>query len=297
MDPQVPPTAPPTTLHQQQHHVQRSPRPNHNDSEYTYEETDRYSRQTYSVEQRGSKSSNGRGHDSVISHPFSPKASSPPSPSSSISSAGRKHRSIDQIQYAAPITLSAPPRAHLDPEKANGSSHGTRTPNRVSSSNPDVTAVVYDSGEYHEKGPEDKAVKLLLFLSGPCVLLSFLITLWTFLALFIALLLQPFRLCTAKTSMSSQITAFLAPPLNLQLHLIYSFASATEYSPPMLVVVNLFSPVVAIGVAMAAWTAAFFWFFSAILGDPAGQDGHNDGRESILGVRNWWERWLSRGLR
>jgi hypothetical protein len=65
----------------------------------------------------------------------------------------------------------------------------------------------------------------------------------------------------------------------------------------MLVVVNLFAPVVATGVAIAAWTAAFFWFFSAILGDPAGQDGHNDGRDSILGVRNWWDRWLSRALR
>jgi hypothetical protein len=85
--------------------------------------------------------------------------------------------------------------------------------------------------------------------------------------------------------------------LNWQLHLIYSHAASTDYSPSMLVVVHLFSPVIAIGVAISAWTAAFFWFFSAILGDPAGQDGHNDGKESILGVRNWWERWLSRALR
>jgi hypothetical protein len=65
----------------------------------------------------------------------------------------------------------------------------------------------------------------------------------------------------------------------------------------MLVVVNLFSPVVAFGVAIAAWTAAGFWFFSSILGDPGGHDGHNDGRETIVSVRNWWERWLSRALR
>jgi hypothetical protein len=90
---------------------------------------------------------------------------------------------------------------------------------------------------------------------------------------------------------------FLSPPLNLQLHLIYSHSAATEYSPAMLVVVHLFAPIVAMGVAIAACTAAFFWFFSAILGDPAGQDGHNDGKETLLGVRNWWDRWLSRALR
>jgi hypothetical protein len=85
--------------------------------------------------------------------------------------------------------------------------------------------------------------------------------------------------------------------LNLQLHLVYSHNSSQDYSAPMLVVIHLFSPLIAFGVAIAAWTAAGFWFFSSILGDPGGHDGHNDGKESILGVRNWWERWLSRGLR
>ena len=109
--------------------------------------------------------------------------------------------------------------------------------------------------------------------------------------------MQPLRLCTTRQTLASQITAFLSPPLNLQLHLVYSHSAATQYSPAMLVVVHLFAPVVAVGVAIASWTAAFFWFFSLILGDPAGQDGHNDGRDSILGVRGWWERWLSRALR
>jgi hypothetical protein len=117
------------------------------------------------------------------------------------------------------------------------------------------------------------------------------------LSVLIALLLQPFRLCTKRPSLSADLTGFLAPPLNLQLHLVYSFSASTNYSPAMLVVIHLFSPFVAVGVAIAAWTSAFFWFFSAILGDPAGQDSHNDGKDSILGVRNWWDRWLSRALR
>jgi hypothetical protein len=97
--------------------------------------------------------------------------------------------------------------------------------------------------------------------------------------------------------MSAQLTTFLAPPLNLQLHLIYSVSASTDYSPAMLIVVHLFSPAVALGVAVASWTAACFWVFGLILGDPAGQDGRNDGLESLLGVRSWWDRWVSRALR
>jgi len=109
----------------------------------------------------------------------------------------------------------------------------------------------------------------------------------------------PLRFCTARPPLATQLTAFLAPALNLQLHLVYSFDASESYSVPMLLVIHLFSPVVAFGVAVASWTAAGFWFFSSILGDPGGHDGgrHNDGKDSILGVRNYWERWLSRGLR
>jgi hypothetical protein len=135
------------------------------------------------------------------------------------------------------------------------------------------------------------------YLSGPCAMLSTAITLWTFGALFVSLLLAPLRFCTTRPSLSTQLTTFLVPALNLQLHLVYSHNASTDYSAPMLVVIHLFSPVVAFGVAIAAWTAAGFWFFSSILGDPGGHDGHNDGKESILGVRSWWERWLSRALR
>jgi len=141
------------------------------------------------------------------------------------------------------------------------------------------------------------ANNMQFWLCGPCAFLSGAIALWTIFALLISLALAPLRFCTKRPSFSEQITAFLAPALNLQLHLVYSHDSTTGYSAPMLVVIHLFSPIVAFGVAIAAWTAAGFWFFSLILGDPGGHDGHNDGKESIVGVRNWWERWLSRGLR
>jgi hypothetical protein len=65
----------------------------------------------------------------------------------------------------------------------------------------------------------------------------------------------------------------------------------------MLVLVHLLSPFISFGVAVAAWVAAIFWFYAAILGDPDGTNGKDDGRAAVLGVRAWWERWLKRALR
>lgn len=65
----------------------------------------------------------------------------------------------------------------------------------------------------------------------------------------------------------------------------------------MLILLNLFSPVYAVAVALSAWVAAMFWFYAAILGDPDGRDGKDDGRAAVLGVRGWWERWLQRGMK
>jgi len=277
-----------------------SPDVSSQEDDYTYNEKDAYLQQQESRVARGSKSSSRRPHDSVISHPFSPKASYPPSPCSSISSEDRRqHADIQTSQTAIEArNLRIPPQAHLDPEKHGyGSSHGHKSSHRHSGSVRGPNAVVYDQSEYQEKAPEEKAWQLLFFLSGPCAFLSIMIALWTAVALLISLVLAPLKFCTTRPNLSDQIRTFLAPALNLQLHLVYSHNASTEYSAPMLVVIHLFAPLIAFGVAIAAWTAAAFWFFSSILGDPGGHDGHNDGKESILGVRNWWERWLSRALR
>jgi hypothetical protein len=309
MEPQLPPApCSPSPAHhsQPQHHPQlRLSNPAaYADYHHVYSEKDNHSHHHSIRSDRLSKSSCRRAHDSVISHPFSPKPSSPPSPSSnsSISSIGHHPNSTNSHRYSSSHpdrqSISYPPQAHLDPEKhAEAISQAHRLSNRLSALPSGADAIVYDKGAYQEKGPEEKAWQLLLWLCGPCAFLSGAIALWTFCALFIALLLSPLRLCTARAPLAEQIKSLLAPPLNLQLHMVYSHDSTTGYSAPMLVVIHLFSPLVAFGVAIAAWTAAGFWFFSCILGDPGGHDGHNDGRESIVAVRNWWERWLSRGLR
>ncbi|EMD95990.1 hypothetical protein COCC4DRAFT_157004 [Bipolaris maydis ATCC 48331] len=315
MESQLPPPpasailAPPSQHHQPQpqyYHRLSSPAANC-DYDYDSQYSEKEHRHHSSVHSdRLSRSSNRRPHDSVISHPFSPKPSSPPSPStnssSSISSVGHHRNSSNAHRYSSSQlerqSLSFPPQAHIDPEKhAEALAHGYRVSNRLSAVPSGADAIVYDKGAYQEKGAEEKAWQLLLWLCGPCAFLSGVIAIWTFCALFITILLSPLRLCTTRAPLSEQIKSFLAPSLNLQLHMVYSHDSTSGYSAPMLVVIHLFSPIVAFGVAIAAWTAAGFWFFSCILGDPGGHDGHNDGRESIVGVRNWWERWLSRGLR
>lgn len=62
----------------------------------------------------------------------------------------------------------------------------------------------------------------------------------------------------------------------------------------MLFLVNILSPIYAVGIGLSAWVAALFWFYAAILGDPDGEyrDGRDDGRAAVLGVRRCWEGWL-----
>lgn len=165
MEPQHPPPVPFSATQPSQ--------PPRDDHAHAYNEKDAYLQQQQRPRpERGSKhsSSYGWGRDSVISHPFSPKQSYPPSPASSISSVGRKHRSITDIQPSAPAhdaqDIRRPPQAHLDPEKHGyGASQGHRS-QRNSGSALGAHDAVYDQSEYHEKAPEEKAWQLLV--SGIC---------------------------------------------------------------------------------------------------------------------------------
>jgi hypothetical protein len=170
MESQPPPVPCPATCTQQHHHSQPqlSPSALPDEYEYTHNEKVPSQRQQSIRVERNSKSSYGRGHDSVISHPFSPKASSPPSPCSSVSSIGRPRHSIPEIQRSRSEIeqqrIQHPPQAHIDPEKhGHGSSRGHRSPNRVpAAAGPDGDAIVYDKGEYQEKQPEERAWHLLV---------------------------------------------------------------------------------------------------------------------------------------
>lgn len=104
--------------------------------------------------------------------------------------------------------------------------------------------------------------------------------------------------------MRTHFTRFLVPPLHFQLGLIYSqheTAAEPLQSVAMLILTNVFSPFVAVGVSAAAWVAAAFWMFAKILGNPNANQGKddegNEGRAAVLGVRRFWEAWLIKSLR
>jgi hypothetical protein len=167
MEPQRPPVPLPATP---THHQQSYPQSASVTLDTPYNEKDAYPRQQSLHIERTGRPSYDRGRDSVISHPFSPKTTYPPSPSSSISSAGgRRHSSIPEIQYSIPVDKSqrqsprCPPQVHLDPEKSGDeSSHGHRSPYRHSETGPNANAAVYNQGEYHEKEIEEKVWQLLV---------------------------------------------------------------------------------------------------------------------------------------
>lgn len=88
----------------------------------------------------------------------------------------------------------------------------------------------------------------------------------------------------------------------LQLGLIYSSYDISdpvksEASRAMvLVLVSMLSPLYSMAIAVATWVAGVFWFYTAILGNPDGKEDRDDGREAVLAVRGWWEKWLIRSL-
>lgn len=49
---------------------------------------------------------------------------------------------------------------------------------------------------------------------------------------------------------------------------------------------------VSFGVSIAEWVAASFWLFAFTMGNPDGTERGDDGRATVLAVRDWWERYL-----
>ena len=112
----------------------------------------------------------------------------------------------------------------------------------------------------------------------------------------IFLFLTPCYFCTAHRPCVKQLSDLVLPLLRLQLRFIHSpTGRTTQGHVPKLILVNLGSPVYSLGIAIAAWVAAAFWAYAAILGNPDGLDQHHDdGREAVMKVRAWWQMWLER---
>ena len=191
-----------------------------------------------------------------------------------------------------------------DPEKA------TQAHDRIDSHHSNgcdfATRLTYEACEDEvDEGrqmQEEKTIKILFFLSGPCVLLSTVNTVWACTAVLITLLSQPIRLCAKRPTVGQQLAGLLSPTLNFQLRCIYTplppYANEDgSYNSFMLFSGHILSPFLSFFMMFAAWTLAVYWVSSKCVGDPAGQDKRDDGKETILGLTKWWEKWLTRGVK
>ncbi|KAL4937690.1 hypothetical protein BDV06DRAFT_202419 [Aspergillus oleicola] len=161
------------------------------------------------------------------------------------------------------------------------------------------------------------AVVMLFRMSLPIPMFSLLASLYTVFGLLFTLLTSPLRLCACipylrKTSFRAQLCDLLVPQLHIHERLIGLRPSTSQsvyndsdqsstidyaegYSVPGLIMVLLLSALLSFGLLLLAWTAAFFWVFAMILGNPDGTERKDDGRAAVLGVTRWWQIWLSKG--
>ena len=144
---------------------------------------------------------------------------------------------------------------------------------------------------------------LQFYLSVLAPLLSLSIALYTLLAATLLILFTPLLLLSKQRPLSTRFFQFLAPPTKFQLGLSYSCyktdstTGQSAGSIGRLVFVNVLAPVYAVVIMAVAWVGGVFWFYTAILGNPDGKEERDDGRDAVLMVRRWWERWLIQGLR
>lgn len=207
--------------------------------------------------------------------------------------------SIDLEKSLAQENASRKPRR--DPEKAINHAMG-ETNQQTAISHAATMTYFEDDGDDSRGVQEKHAVKILFFLSGPCVVLSTINTVWTCISLIITLLSQPVRLCARRLTFGQQLGSLLGPALNLQLRCIHMPLQPhanedASYHTLMLVAVHMINPFLSLVLMFVAWVFAAYWVVSLVLGDPAGMDKRDDGRDAVLSLRKWWEMWLMRGVK
>ncbi|KAB8253633.1 hypothetical protein BDV32DRAFT_133761 [Aspergillus pseudonomiae] len=158
------------------------------------------------------------------------------------------------------------------------------------------------------------ALLMLFRLSIPVPIFSLCASLYTVFGLLFVLLVSPFRICPCipylrSTSLREQLCHLLVPQLHIHERLVrlrgpatrsvYNDADGSSVSDPSehysifgLIAVLLLSSLLSIAFLLLVWTAAFFWVFAMVLGNPDGTERKDDGRAAVLGVCRWWQIWL-----
>lgn len=162
----------------------------------------------------------------------------------------------------------------------------------------DNTAIfVYRQQQYGQEDEHDHAISILVFLSLLDPFYSAFTALYSILVAILFILASPLCICNKSFSPGDSIVRLLCPLLKKHLQLIHAESveglHATGLDPLMLVLVHAVSPVLSLGLTLSAWVAACFWLFALMMGNPDGTDSDDDGRVTVLRLRNWWEKFLS----
>lgn len=162
-------------------------------------------------------------------------------------------------------------------------------------------------------------------LSVPVPIFSFAACIYTCCALVFVVLVSPLRICSLSpylrnTPFTAQVCDLLAPSLHIHERLVCMRPPTSDRSPstqwirsesnsdrPSMLAnstryysvgasigVLILSPFLSIAILLFAWTAAFFWVFSMVMGNPDGTERKDDGRTAVLGVCKWWRTWLGK---
>lgn len=147
----------------------------------------------------------------------------------------------------------------------------------------------------------DHAIWIVMWLSLLDPLYCILAALYTFLILLPILLFTPLHLCQPPCDSPSSTVRLISPILRRHLKILCTESSEEShdfnYKPLLLIMVYLAAPILSFGVSIAAWVSAWFWIFAITMGNPDGTERKDDGRATVLAVRNWWERYLLSAVR
>ena len=156
-----------------------------------------------------------------------------------------------------------------------------------------------------QEAKTNKALQLYLSLLNPLTTLLF--SLYAILITPLIFLFGPLaRLLCGAPPLPGQVIRTLLPLTEFQLDLIRPSALSSAKETPIpsnaarLFAIAVFSPFIAIGIAIAAGVAAFFWLYATILGEPNQnhrQGKEREGKSAARWVRGMWEKWLLLGLR
>ncbi|KAI9677718.1 MAG: hypothetical protein M1829_002490 [Trizodia sp. TS-e1964] len=251
--------------------------------------------------------------------PHDPEKGEPVSGRNSTLSLSPSQDSLEKLQYHQTLRDWEPKGPQDEAELSSDQQEGIPTfYELVTPDSPStyLQAVAVSSSSLGQHGSIcTKAPRILLklaFILPPMALLTSLMALLILLALIASSPLRCFAaICQrhknrhlktsdfAIPSFGAQVVNLLSPIQRFHLRQIYAHVRLdppTTYHPPSLILLHIVLPFLALGVAAAAWTVAFFWLYAAVLGNPDGRERGDteggDGRMAAVNVQRWWEKVL-----